>query len=110
MYDGAGHTRALLLIRMAAERIRIAYVDGSLEPATATEVDRSLAGLERLGQTAVDHVEDALRVGAIQLVAARHAGGERAAEVQAELTGSLFAAWTILLDRERTGDPDGVAG
>jgi len=89
MYDGLGHTRALLLIRMAAERIRLA---------------------ERLGRTAVDHVEDALRVGAIQLVAARHAGGERAAEVQAELTGSLFAAWTILLDRERTGDPDGVAG
>ena len=110
MHDAAARTRALLLIRMAAERTRIAYLDGSLAPARAAEVDRSLAGLEQLGSAAADHVEDALRVGSMQVVADRRAGGERAAEVQAELTGSLFAAWTILLDRRRGSGAEALAG
>jgi hypothetical protein len=100
MHEPAGHDQALILIQAAADRIRRGYLDGAIEPATAEMVDRALAGLARLGPAAADYAEDIVRVGALQLVAARAAGGLQAAELQIEYAGTVLAAASIRSDSE----------
>jgi hypothetical protein len=99
MHDPTGHDKALILIRTAAERIRRGYLGGTLEPATADMVQRALADLERLGPAAADYADDIVRIGALQLVAARAAGGFQAAELQVEYAAAVLAAATIRGDR-----------
>ena len=102
MNDSAGHDQALTLIRTAADRIRRGYLDGTLESATAEAVERALADLDRLGPAAAGYADDIVRVGALQLVAARAAGGFQAAELQIEYAASVLAAATIRRDRVGT--------
>jgi hypothetical protein len=99
MHDPAGHTKAQILIRTAADRIRSAYLDGSLEPPTAGLVERAFVDLDRLGPAAADYAEDLVEIGALQLVAARAAGGFQAAELQIEYAASVLAADIIRRDR-----------
>ena len=95
MHDPAGQTKAQILIRTAADEIRTAYRDGSLEPSTAGLVERAFVDLDRLGPAAADYAEDLVEIGALQLVAARAAGGIQAAELQIEYAASVLAAETI---------------
>jgi hypothetical protein len=102
MHDPAGQTKAQILIRSAADRIRTAYLDGSLEPSTAGLVERAFVDLNRLGPAAAAYAEDLVEIGALQLVAARAAGGFQAAELQIEYAGAVLAAETIRRDRAAT--------
>ena len=100
MHEPAGHDDALMFIRAAADRIRRGYLDGTLESATAEMVERALVDLDRLGPASADYADDIVQVGALQLVAARAAGGFQAAELQIEYAGAVLAAATIRRDRE----------
>ena len=102
MHDFEGNYQALLLIQSAADRIRRAYLDGTLKPATVEKVERALADLDRLGPSAADYADDIVRVGALQLDAARSVGGFQAADLQIEYAAAVLAAATIRGQRGST--------
>ena len=92
MHELARRAQAMILIRMAGERIRHAYLDGSLDDESTRAVDEALNTLARLGETEDEYVNGVVRRSAINVVAARAAGGDRAAEFDTAFAGAYLAA------------------
>ncbi|HET9346157.1 MAG TPA: hypothetical protein VFO05_10670 [Candidatus Limnocylindrales bacterium] len=92
MHELARRAQAMILIRMASERIRSEYLAGSLDDDTARAVDEALSTLDRLGDGIDDYVNGVLRRSAINVVAARAAGGDRAAELETTYAAAYLAA------------------
>jgi hypothetical protein len=92
MHELARRAQAMILIRMAAERIRREYLDGSLDDETVRTVDEALATLALLGETDDEYVRGVVRRSAINVVAARAAGGDRAAELETTYAAAYLAA------------------
>jgi hypothetical protein len=104
MHELARRAQAMILIRMAAEGIRHGYLDGSLDDETARAVDEALATLDRLGDGADEYVIGVVRRSAINVVAARAAGGSRAAELETSYAAAYLAAKQL----RRPADPLGA--
>ena len=92
MHELARRAQAMILIRMAAERIRHGYLDGALDDDTARTVDDAIETLDRLGADADEYVTGVVRRSAINVVAARAAGGDRAAELETTYAAAYLAA------------------
>ena len=92
MHELARRAQAMILIRMAAERIRHGYLDRSLDDETARAIDEALSTLDRLGTDADEYVAGVVRRSAINVVAARTAGGDRAAEMETTYAAAYLAA------------------
>ena len=92
----------MILIRMAGERIRREHLDGTLDDETAAMVDEALLTLDRIGEPDGDaeseYVGGLVRRTAINVVAARAAGGDRAAELDTTFAGAYLAAKQLRRD------------
>ena len=92
----------MILIRMAGERIRREHLDGTLDDETAAMVEESLLTLDRIGEPEGDaeseYVSGLVRRTAINIVAARSAGGDRAAEFDTTFAGAYLAAKQLRRD------------
>jgi hypothetical protein len=98
MHELARRAQAMILIRMAGERIRIAYLERSLDDETARDVEEALATLDRLGDTDDEYVNGVIRRSAINIVAAQAAGGQRAAELDTTYAAAYLAARQLRRD------------
>jgi hypothetical protein len=106
MNELARRAQAMILIRMAGERIRREHLDGTLDDETAAMVDEALLTLDRIGEpdgeAESEYVSGLVRRTAINVVAAQVAGGDRAAEFDTTFAGAYLAAKQLRLDGEAT--------
>ena len=105
MHELARRAQAMILIRMAAERIRHAYLDGSADDESTRALDEALSMLDRLGADADEYVAGIVRRSAINVVAARAAGGDRAAELETTYAAAYLAAKQLRREATLTTDP-----
>ena len=105
MHELARRAQAMILIRMAAERIRHGYLDGTLDDETSRTIDEALTTLDRLGADEDEYVAGVVRRSAINVVAARAAGGDRAAELETTYAAAYLAAKQLRRETTLTTDP-----
>jgi hypothetical protein len=102
MHELARRAQAMILIRMAGERIRREHLDGTLDDETSAMLEEALQTLDRIGESEgeveTDYVNGLIRRTAINVVAARAAGGDRAAEFDTTFAGAYLAASQLRRD------------
>ena len=102
MHELARRAQAMILIRMAGERIRREHLDATLDDETAAMLEEALQTLDRIGESdsesETEYVNGLIRRTAINVVAARAAGGDRAAEFDTTFAGAYLAARQLRRD------------
>jgi hypothetical protein len=106
MHELARRAQAMILIRMAGERIRREHLDGTLDDETTAMVQEAMLTLDRIGvpesDAEAEYVSSLLRRTAINVVAAKAAGGDRAAEFDTAFAGAYLAAKQLRRDGAAT--------